>query len=342
MSTIEGILIEKYGEPIGYEGGTEVIFKCPKCSHKLRANIIKGLVNCFYCGYGKGIKLEGVESFKFVQKSYDLIAQNKVANYLISNFNLSKVHKDYLISRGIVNPEQYGLRSIPISIVEVLFDVLTEEERRNSGLIDSRNEPAYCVTPNRILIPYFSGKDNLIGFKTRVGPYEENFTEQFVRYTNTPGTQITRFPYYNILSCNNIIITEGELKAIVTEQGGDYNVFSLPGINAHNDCIKRLRKIIKNLYLRISNLQVYLILDREEDHMNHFPILNATVRLCDFLGAIPILLPSPQNTKIGIDDFILVNGYHSLNDLIQERAFKGKQLLDWSRQRVKDLKKCQI
>lgn len=323
--TYEKIFIAKYGKVIAIEGDSELVFACPECGKKLRANIIRGVVNCFNCGFGKGVKFDGAHS-EIEKRQYNTELQNKVARAILETDSLSYYHEKYLEERGVFDPKSFGIRTVPFDI-DVMIRDICKDAAVDSGLLYPNGSVVGVLNPRRIFVPYWYGGD-LVGFKTRTNPYDEQ-AYGLPRYLNPPSTRVPRYPMWLTKRVSDIVITEGEFKNIVTWLGG-WETYSVSGISVTKQCERKLIELLRGRPGRR-----FLILDREKEGPEHLGVMRATKRLCRSLQACPVILPGTEGQKTGVDDFILDQGYKALEDLLEEAWSRREPTINWLNNRFK-------
>lgn len=317
--------IEKYGPEVKAREGNNIRQVCPNCLHKsLSCNIQTGLVYCFHCAYGKGLKFDGAAS-GFVEQPTDSKLHLEVAKKILSVCTLSTEHKNYLSSRGIYKPEKYGIVSVPFRINVLLLKYFTLEQLIGSGFFYDNGDllgTSKALSPRRILIPFWSG-DEIIGLKSRLGPNQTE-EESGKRYICPKGSSIKGQIWYMNPLRSDIIITEGELAAIAVQELG-YSGIGIPGLALINDT--GFQNTLKNLCLS-DDRRVFIILDTDPGIQNDVSKLKYAYAINNLLpnACICYLPQDSPNEKMDID--LYLSRYHldDFNNLLESNWSKRAQL----------------
>lgn len=342
MSTLAANFETKFGLPLK-QVGPELIFECPRCSHRsLSCNITNGLYKCWCCGFSRkdGGKIEGAPG-EYREILVDRQLQQRMVRYCVENFQLSESHADHLKERGIYRPELYQLSTIPFDAVEQLVQAFPGEDLETSGMLvrdfsTSKLRPALALEPRRILIPYWHG-DEYVSFKARSNPFEFQEKEDW-KYASPRGSRVGSHLFYrNDLHSRDLLVTEGELKALAALEAGIFTV-AIPGIEFTSSVIMQLTSLI----VRTKTERVFIALDNEPDLANHYPVLRSMVRLSKIFDSKACILVLPKKNpgqKMDLDLFLSQHNSTDLEDVMEDCWHQRKQTLDWVQRRVEQLQR---
>jgi hypothetical protein len=334
---IRTTFLEKYGNEIFFEDHTSIKLRCPECGGKsLSCSLIHGLVWCFKCCYGKGIR--PIEGERKVDDSLPVNSELhlRVIDKLLEISNLDDSSREYLKTRGINNPDIYQIKNVPLFIGNRLKEFFNEEELLSSGFfnkIDNKVIEGLAIKPRRIILPYWQG-NNVIGLKTRIRPYIEEDKEK--RYAYPRGSNISKNLWYRSLPRDLVIITEGEIKAIVGSQFG-FSCCAVPGIanTGHPNIIAKIKELTAN------TSKIIVCLDSDENYETKFSLQNAAYNIAkNFIDKSTILwLPQENNEKVDLDSYLVKFGAENLTELI-EKAWNNKEfILEQTSKKILDLKR---
>jgi hypothetical protein len=303
--------IELYGQPISYIG-EELRFICPECGKKaLYFNSTKGLAHCFVCDYGKGLKaLVDLQQPAVAEVKIDYVLHNTVTQKVVELAKLDDVHREYLKDRGVFNPEKYGIGTIPFQIHKILTQYFSQEELIASGYCNNRNgfAPGAALHYRRISIPYWQGSD-IVTVKTRINPYsmDDDFSP---RYANPKGSRIGDLIWYRDLG-DDIIVTEGELKAIVALEFG-YAAVAVPGINPKPKALTSLKKIVKKAK------RVFIIFDTDLEFKEKKPLLEKVVEINKLIPNSVIAFLPEESEKVDLDSYLIAHSLRDFDDFLED------------------------
>ena len=333
MTKYESI-VAKYGEPNRFtKGGEEIQVTCPQCGNGcLSCNIISGLMHCFHCHWGKGQIVDGdSDGFEKIEPDMDL--QNQVVKRVFEISTLDNLCRKYLKRRGIYNPEKYRLATIPYQISTLLRQDFTSEELIKTCLFEMRKGRLVAkgaLDSGRIIIPYWNGK-RILGLKSRAGPLDPTM----YRYANTPGSIITRHPFFFGPLGKDVIVTEGELASLAASEAG-LSVISIPGITMLDKVAKEIKQLVRQGDVN----RVFINIDSDYDYENKWNIVNAAVRGSDLLGAHILFLPQPnKGKKMDLDSFLLQFGPQRVMELMEESYRDSVRNKVYWRQHLRTLKR---
>lgn len=315
MKTLEEQFTELYGPPVkSYHNN--LVYTCPKCHHKsLACDIVRGLRNCFVCSYGKGLApIQGTPGTTTTQ-TIDSKIQLEVLKEILEISTLSRVCRDYLTKRSIINPEKYGLKTVPFQLANLLRSKFSNDELRSSGFFWEREGvllPTQSVLPRRLIIPLWH-QDTLVGCKTRIGP---NVNTDERKYSSPLGTPIGEILWHRKTPRKDLYITEGELKAICLDSHG-FTCCAVSGIG--NACKGGSIKV--ELDRLVSNCsRFFIVFDTDPDifqdpHKLKYPLSLAQRYLNK---SCIVFFPQDNNEKVDIDSFISHNSIYDFEDLIED------------------------
>jgi DNA primase len=318
--------IKTYGPEVKRREGNNIRLLCPKCKHKsLSCNIQNGLVYCFHCSFGKGVKFNGAAS-GFTEEPVNEELHKKVSQKLLELCTLIPNQKEYLNKRGIYYPERYGIVTVPFRIDKLLLQHFSEDDLVASGYF-YQGESGYGVSkaldPRRILIPFWQ-ENEVIGIKSRIRPYVDPL-DQEPRYICPKGSKIKSKLWYKGTLGSDVIVTEGELCAIAAQEAG-FSAIGIPGIAqiATSELQSELIRITKAAHTK----RIFIILDTDPGIKNDPVKLQHALTLYKVLPNSCILyLPQDKETeKMDLDLFLSRN---SLDDFyyLMERAWRLREEL---------------
>jgi ribosomal protein L37AE/L43A len=325
MDTIENELVKKFGPIIKRQSSTQVYFICPDCSSsKLSANLEKGIVHCWKCGYKLGKRLVGIPSFKPTKINKTL--QLKIIKFLSDNLELEDLHREYLKERGVFNPQEYKIGSIPFNILDILGREFSEKELVSSGL-GYRYSGAFRLSltlePRRIFIPYWH-LDEIVGCKTRENPYL--YSELDIKYLIPKGCSIGQNLFQKKPTTNSdLLITEGELKCIAALEN-HYDCVAVPGINYSLKVTQQIRKLAGTKTIR----RIFVVFDNDRNFMQKQEVISSICKTCSIIGqkAAPVILPKLSATeKQDLDSFFKAHNSKDFDEILEDSWFLRKQNL---------------
>lgn len=316
-----------YGEPIYRSfSSANIRFKCPSCGglNSFYCNVENGLYHCFKCSYGKGQKpVSGKVIQVNPQSKIDTVLHMKVSKAICEICSLSDLHREYLKSRGIYRPEQYGIVTAVPFLDNYLLKLFSLKELIDSGYVKISNGKIRihsAVAWNKILIPFWDG-NTIITLKSRVNPYDVD--ENQITYITAPGGKIAKKVWNHGVIGTDLIITEGELKAICALEHG-LSCVAIPGIAMSVNSLGAIRRIIylnkiKRIFIIFDTdptKKVRDIVDKYTDYLNkHIP--NSRV----------VILPSTyRNEKIDLDLFLYRYGVRELLTLMDNAWVTGSNV----------------
>lgn len=302
----------------GRINGNEAQFRCPVCDKggagHFYVNLSTGQFYCHKCGESGGIKkfrdtynidVPKIDTSECISNYVPAIAAKCYA-YLIAKLTLTKGDEKFISEgRGIENIRSYGLKSMTSS--DFLLNKFSEYELIASGLfkkVDDKLIRAGVIESGRILIPYIKkGKVEFI--RSRAGRLGG------VKYFSPVGSDSGNRYYGEILS-KEILITEGEFKAIAATQAG-YNAIGLPGMNSSH---KKIAEDCQHLGVK----KAIICFDAQKD-MTY--VQKAEERLASFLSLMGVSsrivrLPLRDEEKMDIDSFVYKYGRKELRRVIND------------------------
>jgi hypothetical protein len=342
VKSLADAFAEKFGYPVR-QVGPEVIFECPKCCHRsLSCNITNGLYKCWCCGFSRkdGGTIEGAPG-EYREIPVDRELQQQLVRYCVENFRLSDSHRDHLKERGIYRPELYKISTIPFDAVAQLVQAFPSADLEASGMLvrdfsTSKLRPGLTLEPRRILIPYWHG-DEYVSFKARSNPFEFQEKDNW-KYASPRGSRVGSHLFYrNDFQSTDLLVTEGELKALAALEAGVSTV-AIPGIEFTSSVVIQLTSLI----VRTQAQRVFIALDNEPDLADHYPVLRSMVRLSSIIGSRACILVLPKKSpgqKMDLDLFLSQHNSSDLEDVMEDSWHKRKLTLNWVQRRVAQLQK---
>lgn len=265
-------LYQKYLGP-GKRSGSWYSFVCPWCDtgtrgRHFRVNPITGGYCCMRCKNspnGKGnaymfarlmgdrLVIPKNSSPVFNETTYDMRLAIEVYTKIVDDYAyLIPGHKRALCARGIHNPEDPPnyLRSTN-GLIARLKTAYPKDVLIASGLFyakDTGDIKAYGVlSPGRVIIPYRL-EDGVGYIRSRDMVYRAKNADAPPKYLSPCGAASRLWVWGSIDSSDQVIVTEGEFKAMVARQYG-FPCVALPGMNSShtmfvNSCAKKKVKEI--------------------------------------------------------------------------------------------------
>jgi len=317
------VLISNFGEPIEVSG-PELKFVCTQCGHRsLTGSMLTGVYYCFVCEYGVGQKPLFVNS-NYKKRKIDFDKHLEITKWLKDNLTLSNSHRNYLKSRGIYNPDFFGLKTIPTRLELRMKKHFSDTELLDSGFFkpgfhtDITGWP--CLKHNRIFIPIMN-HNKLCGCKTRCD-FREDLQED-VKYAFPTGSRANDFVSYYPTGSDDLLISEGDFKVMAARECG-YSSICSSGING----TAALRKFFFNS--RTKYKRRFIIFDTEKSDSKILSRVQA-YKLSESLDhtdvAIVILPRLKPNTKMDLDTYLLTFPGR-LDDLLEEAWYNRQETLD--------------
>ena len=257
---------------------------CPECG-KSNFYITEQMGYCFNCAYKEFYtEYEQVKPSNHIDRYREIYTE--IAKYYHSC--LSTEHINYLLSRGITyeDIERLQIGYCPPDIHRIYLHPLARE----CGLVTSKKEP---FLSNRIVFPYFF-QDKVTDLRGRA--------DTGIRYLSCYGSSVfrgARFAYGYTDEQDHVVITEGEIKAIIGSHS-KYVFNGLPGINA-----KRMITPAK---------QYTILFDTQKNAKRE--LQQAIIHLADTLPSVRIAtLPLMGYDKMDVDTYMLLG--HSIETIIE-------------------------
>lgn len=326
IDSLYDLFVKRFGPEVKAREGNNIRQMCPECLHKsLSCNIQTGLIYCFHCSYGKGLKFDGVAS-GYVEAVTNPKLHLAVALKILDLCTLSNDHREYLAKRGISKPEDYSIVSVPFRIDKLLLKYFTPHELIASGFFYDGGVSlgmSKALSPRRILIPFWSG-DEIIGIKSRLGPNQTE-EESGKRYICPKGSSVRGKIWYKNPLLPDLIITEGELAAIAVQELG-YSGLGIPGIALISD--STFQEALKNLCLSSNVQRVFIVLDSD-------PGISRDIEKLKHAYALNILLPNscisylPQDNieeKMDIDLYLSRYPLSDFTNILEDNWCKRQKL----------------
>lgn len=261
---------------------------CPECGgNDYYVTPANGVGYCFHCGYYERSGLGASQKEHVMTHTVEEIRAfyKQAAEYYHSC--LSKEHTDYLVSRGLTleSIQRFKLGYIPN---EPYPRKVEETLRRDSGLYAGQ----VSILGGRISLPYLVN-DQVVDLRGR--DFDGDGT---VKYKSPLGSGVVRgavYPYNYADMDYEHIVTEGELKALVSTQSG-LPAVALPGMTSWKN------------YL-ISNHKQTIVFDSTTNRTTRELTYKAIDRLAVRLKNPHVaFLPLKGKDKEDLDSFILRAG----------------------------------
>lgn len=232
-----------------------------------------------------------------------------MSSKLIERLPLEDSDRRELLRRGIRRPHLWGLRSTVFRPRELLPEY-SAAQWLASGLCRETQEGlelSSLLSRGRIVFPYWEGS-LMCGLKSRVNSRYD--MDHGGKYLTARGFRAGDHLWYvrTTSSDGDLVITEGELKAMVLEEHGFWAA-SVPGVHAASGLAN------KACALSQKASRTFIVLDTDEDVRNNRSLLDAARVLCKACGvrrAVCLFLPSVNGLKVGVDDFLLQQGPEEL------------------------------
>jgi len=272
--------------------------ECPVCFHKAFAvTPEKGFSYCFACSYMEqegNKKQTPKQKSKHIPEIRDLYT--RITEYYHSS--LDKKSIDYLHSRGISDTsiQQFKLGYCPIGKSPFYKGILARE----SGLATYEET---AVLGDRIVFPYFINDTLVTDIRGR------SFDNE-LRYKSPYNTSYYRgaiypYNYKTYMQANKVIITEGEIKAIIAEQYGHATI-SIPGVLSW-----------RSGFRENEGKEHILLFDSQTTHTRQ--LHDAIQKIAQKIDRLKIAtLPLFGKDKQDIDSFILTYGIDAFNIIIDK------------------------
>ena len=330
--------LSKWGPEVKPREGNNIRLKCPECGHKsLACDIQTGLVHCFQCHFGKGLRFKGLAT-GFQEQPVDPALHVQVSKKLIEISELLPLHKEYLVKRGIYNPEALQIKSVPLRVDKLLLEHFSEEDLISSGYFYKTTEgysTSKALAPRRLLIPFWRGNE-IIGIKSRIRPYADETSEE-VRYIAPRGSKVRNEPWYFGKLGPDVIITEGELAAAAAAQVGIPTI-GIAGLALATTDV--LQDKIKYILRQHGVKRVFIIFDTDPGIAFDIGKLTASVAMATSIGDTASIVYLPQDRAdecMDLDLFLSRNSLDDLLDLMEDAWPRRKATLKGLRQRINNL-----
>lgn len=323
-------LFERYLGP-GKQVSENMLYRCPnpECKGRIWVSLSKDgyPYHCFHCNErGNGVTFARKQGeacpSRFppvlpARPAFDWIKAARIYTALFQELRLQPDHVEFLRERrGISSPLDYGLRTAGRRARQIArrFPV---KDLAEVGLWRNGNAsgPARCLDLGRILIPYRRGSDVL--YFRSYWPWDKHHP----KYLSPAGVPSRNYSWGEIPEgCGDLIITEGEFKAMVAVDRG-FPCVALPGMAVgHAALVERVaaRKVRRAV----------VCFDEQQDHQS---LVDAAAEsLCARLerAGVPTYrarLPRREDeAKIDIDAFLLREGPEAFQRVLDraERSVK--------------------
>lgn len=284
---------------------------CPICGHPnhLHVNVNKGVYTCVTPGCPNTGAFSRIPQ-QMEKAPVDWRLMTEVYTYMLETGTLSKRHRKWLNSRGILLRDQdlRGLNAISSDgIIDALTSKFSPEELQLTG-VKVDGVPAAWLGYDRVIIPYMTRSGASCFYaRSRV----VSITDK-TKYLSPPKISGSVVAWgWNTVPDNTPVIgvTEGELKAQAARQAG-FPFIGLPGMNAgHSSFAKHCRKFGVQKVIIVFDTEMAV----EYNSLKHDNIERAARKLCEALDNAGIFytvkwLPDLGEMKMDIDTFILRRG----------------------------------
>jgi hypothetical protein len=333
-------IVARFGTPVK-ETSTELKCACPECGHNsLTVSLEYGMYYCFVCEYGTNEKPLFKTFNKIKQRKIDYSKHLEICKWLPENLTLSESHRRYMKSRGLINPDKFKIKTIPSRIENILLNNFDEEFLFDSGFLRQKigglGQTTWpCLKPNKILIPILN-KFNVVGLISRADPRTE--AQESLKYCIPYGSKANSTVYYNEnLKSSDVIITEGQLKAIIPYETLGISTIGTFGINGATAAL--------NFYfankLKFKEKRIFVINDSEKDENAIVGDIQA-LKLVNSIGSNACFVSLPRNkpqTKMDIDTYVFENDvktYDLLEDFWANRRNIFKEEIEKQNEKTRD------
>ncbi len=281
---------------------------CPACGgHNFYVTPHNGLGYCFNCAF---VRRGEERQQKPLVRSNDRDGIRSLYTQYARwcHAQLRDEHYAYLAARGLTKEtvDRYLIGYCPPK----LFTPLLSKEAYQSGLITKDRKPFLA---GRLVIPYFTPRGDVADMRGRL--YDERIAvSPTIKYLSPYGSAFFRWADipYNVVALEHqsVVITEGEFKALASQQAGVPAV-AIPGI----------RSLRRGLIVRPFT-DVVICFDHQREHMSD--IIRATIALAQHVrmyGAqvrVATLPLGDDDDKMDIDMFITRYGADSYRAIIAQ------------------------
>lgn len=318
MPTFEEIFRQRYGRVFDrWESHIKVT--CPNCGSKsLACNIVNGLIFCHSCTFGKGLPPPKAATPSTVPPQEIEPELHKAAlQCLIDNSSLEISHRAYLRGRGVYHPEKFKLVTVPWQPYTILSKHFSDDQLHRSGLY--RKYPDGLVAcralqERRILIPILNNGE-IVGGKTRENPFGIFTEDPTYLIVKGPKREIPFWWTEEPASVKDVIITEGELKAMAA---CSINLYCLAS-NGHAIPKGGLEKL-KEILNRIKFERLFVVYDSEADPKKQKSVDSSSGDILRFFSpkCARVRLPLLGRQKMDLDTYLLSQGEKYFLDLLED------------------------
>jgi hypothetical protein len=323
MTTYEEQFKALFGEPLFHKStSTQLKFICPYCGKKaMSCNVAAGIYHCWHCDQSGRLE-GGYSDSKVVEVEINHENQEKLINYIVDTSSLIDIHKNYLLRRGVANPDRYKIRTVPFQIGKILLQRYTPDFLISTGLFYQTEEgmvPHGCLGSRRILIPHWNEAE-IVSCKSREDPLSSK--EKGIPYIAAPGKRSSFGLWHKEIFGTDLILTEGELKAIVAAEFG-FSACAVSGLGGVRPSITQVANLIKNYGIK----RLFVIFDSDPSYLSKPALIINLSRLSTAFRSMCaiVFLPQVDNQKMDLDSFLIQYGDSELINLMEDTWYEREK-----------------
>jgi len=193
--------------------------------------------------------------------------------------------------------------------------MFSEEQLIDSGLLlknGIKTNLCGALYHSRIIIPYLE-ENTVIGIKTRVNPLD--LTENdYQKYLIPNGTPIRKMLWHPPVLHSDVILTEGELKAIAGCEAG-IPTCALPGMGCTTETLKNFRRLVDKFRCQ----RIFIIIDSDPYLESKISNIRQAIRIhCLFQNSVILFLPQDRpDLKMDLDTYLTKYSPQHLQELME-------------------------